>query len=209
MGDRLNRLTSRLKKKYRETKIRLKLSHYALKGSDFVRDAQGGFLLTRRSYQTDLPDFHRPVEEEHRAAILGRATEAEQLYVIARDLRQEIESQNSDLMRTIGEMARMHGYDAEMVRAIRILEEKYREEAIQNIRQRLKVSRKKWDDSAKVEYCLVKDPRLQWQMTVRTTARDLVRSDGDEPPHIQHAIDSAPEELLAQMANSERSVAMA
>jgi len=49
-------------------------------------------------------------------------------------------------MKVVGEMAQMRGYDKELVRAFRVLEEKYEEKALRNIRSRLEVSKDKWDD---------------------------------------------------------------
>lgn len=196
-----------IKRRYREWNIRLKLAHHALKGTDFVRDAQPGMILTRRSYETDLPDYRRTPEEEHRAALLGRATEAEQLYVVTRDLREAIELGDDNLQQTVMEFARMKGFDGGIYRAVRTLEEKYRERAIRNIRPRLETSRKEWDESGAVEVWTVSDPRLQWRMDITVTARDIARSNDGNPTNVQRAIESAPDEILAQMSNAERSKA--
>lgn len=192
-----------LRKKLKEARIRIRLAKHALQGKDFVRDAQVGHLLRRRSYQTVLPEYSQTPESEGRAALMARATEDEIRYVAVRDLRERWESGDEDIMRVVGEMARTLGYDADLCEALRTLEEHYRKDAVRNIRQRLEVEEREWDSGVTSMY-VIRDPRLEWKMNVQITAKDHVTD--EEPPKLTYAVEDAPDQILGQMVDSEEVV---
>lgn len=194
-----------IKRKIREWKTRMALAKHALKGTDFIVETTPGFRLTRTRTSTSLPDYHESAESDERAALLGRATEDAIRYVAFRDLREAWEDKDSDLFKAVGEMAGIVGYDGDMHRAIRLLEEKYRDRAVSNIQKRLVIDDRPWEESGVTKRRVVRDPRLNWKMEITTSARDHVKNEGSgPPPHVIDAANEAAYRVLEDMVGADR-----
>lgn len=198
-------MLKRLKKAVREYRIRIRLARHALAGTDFVRDAMPGHAIGRRYHSVELPDWTDTPEEESRAALLGRASEAETRYAAIRGLRERYETGEGGIEETVREMAILQGYDGDLHRAMRALEEEYRERAVSNIRARLEVEKQEWEDSGMADGYVLTDPRLKYRMHIRVTAREHARTGESEayPPSVRYAIDDAPNTILSFLADGE------
>jgi len=201
--DKVQSFIDGVKQRYREYKLRFGLAKHALRGSDFVREATPGHDLFSGYNHTELPRWADTPESESRSALLGRASEPETRYAALRDMREAYEH-GDDLQRVVGEMARMQNYDRDVIEALRLMEDKYRKQAVKQIEQRIEIERKQWDDSGLDSAIKIIDPRLQYRQIVRINAREIANHDGDGlPPSAEYAVENSPREVLAFMADSE------